>query len=40
METIRTYTNTKCELEIAKIRLSFLMDKKEQLYAKYFPVTQ
>lgn len=40
METIRTYTNTKCELEMAKTRLSLLMDKKEQLYAKYFPVTQ
>ena len=40
METIRTYTNTKCELDIAKTRLSFLMDKKEQLYAKYFPITQ
>ena len=40
METIRTYTNTKCELEVAKIRLSQLMDRKEQLYAKYFPITQ
>ena len=40
METIRTYTNTKCELETAKIRLSLLMDRKEQLYCKYFPVTQ
>lgn len=40
METIRTYTNTKCELEMAKTRLSLLMDKKEQLYCKYFPVTQ
>lgn len=40
METIRTYTNTKCELEMAKIRLNLLMDKKEQLYCKYFPVTQ
>lgn len=40
METIRTYTNTKCELEMAKTRLSLLMDRKEQLYAKYFPVTQ
>lgn len=39
METIRTYTNTKCELEMAKTRLSLLMDKKEQLYAKYFPIT-
>lgn len=40
IETIRTYTNTKCELEVAKIRLSLLMDRKEQLYAKYFPITQ
>lgn len=40
METIRTYTNTKCELEVAKIRLSQLMDRKEKLYAKYFPITQ
>lgn len=39
METIRTYTNTKCELEIAKARLSLLMDKKEELYCKYFPIT-
>ena len=39
METIRTYTNTKCELEMAKTRLSLLMDRKEQLYAKYFPIT-
>lgn len=40
METIRTYTNTKCELQMAKIRLGLLMDRKEQLYAKYFPLTQ
>ena len=40
METIKTYTNTMCELEMAKIRLGLLMDRKEQLYAKYFPVTQ
>lgn len=40
MEAIRTYTNTKCELEMAKTRLSLLMDRKEQLYAKYFPITQ
>lgn len=39
METIRTYTNTKCELEIAKSRLRSLMDRKEQLYCKYFPIT-
>ena len=40
MEAIKTYTNTKCELELAKIRLNLLMDRKEQLYAKYFPITQ
>lgn len=40
METIRTYTNTMCELEMAKSRLSLLMDRKEELYAKYFPVTK
>ena len=39
METIRTYTNTKCELEIARARLGWLMDRKEQLYCKYFPIT-
>lgn len=40
METIRTYTNTKCELEMAKTRLNLLIDRKERLYAKYFPITQ
>ena len=40
METIRTYTNTRCELEMAKARLGLLLDRKEQLYCKYFPVTQ
>lgn len=39
MEAIRTYTNTKCELEMAKSRLGLLMDRKEQLYCKYFPIT-
>ena len=38
MDTIRTYTNTKCELEMAKARLGLLMDRKEQLYCKYFPM--
>ena len=40
MDAIRTYTNTKCELEMAKTRLSLLLDKKEELYAKYFPINQ
>ena len=39
MEAIRTYTNTKCELEMAKSRLRLLLDRKEQLYCKYFPIT-
>ena len=39
MLTIQTYTNTKCELEMAKTRLNLLMDRKEQLYCKYFPIT-
>ena len=39
MDTIRTYTNTKCELEMAKARLGLLMDRKEELYCKYFPIT-
>lgn len=39
MLAIRNYTDTKCELEMAKTRLSLLMDKKEKLYCKYFPIT-
>lgn len=39
MFTIHTYTDTKCELEMAKTRLNLLMDKKEKLYCKYFPLT-
>lgn len=39
MFTIHTYTDTKCELEMTKTRLSLLMDKKEKLYCKYFPLT-
>lgn len=39
MYDIRTYTNTKCELEMAKTRLNLLMDRKEKLYCKYFPLT-
>lgn len=39
MFTIRNYTDTKCELEMAKTRLSLLMDRKEKLYCKYFPIT-
>ena len=39
MYAIRNITNTKCELEMAKTRLNLLMDRKEALYCKYFPVT-
>lgn len=39
MSAIRNYTNTKCDLETAKARLSILIDKKTALYNKYFPVT-
>lgn len=39
MYTIQTYTNTKCELEMAKNRLNILTDRKEKLYCKYFPIT-
>ena len=39
MYDIRNFTNTKCELEMAKTRLSLLMDRKEKLYCKYFPIT-
>lgn len=39
MFTIQSYTDTKCELEMAKTRLSLLMDRKEKLYCKYFPLT-
>lgn len=39
MFTIHSYTDTKCELEMAKTRLSLLMDRKEKLYCKHFPLT-
>lgn len=39
MDTIRTYTNTKCELEMAKARLGLLQNRKERLFSQYFPVT-
>ena len=39
MYDIRSYTDTKCELEMAKTRLSLLMDRKEKLYCKYFRIT-
>mgnify|MGYP003287994585 CR=1 FL=1 len=39
MYTLRNYTDTKCELEMAKTRLNLLIDKKITIYAKHFPVT-
>ena len=39
MYTIRNYTNTLLELEMAKTRLNLIIDKKITIYAKYFPVT-
>lgn len=39
MLTIRNYTDTRCEYEMSKTRLNLLLDKKEQLYCKYFPLT-
>jgi hypothetical protein len=39
MFTTHSYTDTKCELEMAKTRLSLLMDRKEKLHCKYFPLT-
>lgn len=39
MFTIKTYTDTKCELDMAKARLSKLTDDKERLYYKHFPLT-
>lgn len=39
MLTIHTYTDTKCELEMAKTRLNLLIDKKISIYTKYFSMT-
>ena len=36
---IRTYANTKAELNIETDRLHLLMDRKDELYTKYFPIT-
>ena len=36
---IRTYANTKAELNNSKLRLELLMRQKEELYTKYFPIT-
>ena len=39
MYTIQNYTDTQCELDIAKSRLNLLIDRREKLYCKYFPIT-
>ena len=36
---IRTYANTKAELNIAEDRLHLLMERKDELYTKFFPIT-
>ena len=36
---IRTYAITKAELNIAENRLHLLMDRKDELYTKFFPIT-
>jgi hypothetical protein len=36
---IRTYANTKAELNIADERLNLLMLRKEELYTKFFPLS-
>lgn len=36
---IRTYANTKAELNIAQLRLNELMTEKEVIYSRYFPMT-
>lgn len=40
MEQINNYTNTKCELEMAKQRLKLLEQRKEEIYTKYFSLAQ
>lgn len=36
---ITNYANTQAELEIARNRLNVLMERKEQIYTKFFPLT-
>ena len=36
---IRTYANTKAELSIAEERLHLLMDRKDEIYTRFFPIT-
>lgn len=40
MKAIINYNNTLCELNSAKTRLILLMDRKEALYCKYFPMNK
>lgn len=40
MKAIINYNNTLCELNSAKLRLNLLMDRKEALYCKYFPMNK
>ena len=35
---ITNYTNTQAELLIAKDRLNLLMERKEKIYTKFFPI--
>jgi len=39
MIAIRNYNDTKNELEVAQLRLNYLLDKKEDLYVKYCGMT-
>lgn len=39
MIAIRNYNDTKCELNVAKRELNKLINKKEELYTKYFGTT-
>lgn len=36
--TLQNLTNTKCEILVAKDRLRLLMERKEKLYCRYFPL--
>ena len=40
MEIIETINNVECKLQIEKTKLRSLLDEKEALYCKYFPITQ
>ena len=40
MSVIKTRNNIECELEITKLRLNLLIDRKNMLYAKYCPIAQ